>query len=114
MRESLKTGVPRSQLCDYWVDLSQSVARRPWGNKLRPFRPMAQIYSFEMGRCLDGLDAMRLLGWPESFLSGLSPSDLLALSAEGSAPLPLAALVESVMHSNPYGSWHCYPRQSPL
>ena len=110
LREANRLRLPRRDILDFWVDLSQSVARRPWGNKSRPFKSRAQIYSYEAGRCIDGIDSMRLLGWPRAYLKGLTAGDLLALAGDGSS-LSVAALVECVMVSNPFGDWHSNPTQ---
>ena len=57
LREATRLRVPHDQFLEFWCDLSQSVARKPWGAKLRPFRPRAQF--FLRGRTVcrwDGLD----------------------------------------------------------
>lgn len=87
-----------------WVDLSQTVLRRPWASHVRSFRCRGHLYSFKADRCLDGADSMRLLGWPASFVRGVNAGDLLYL-AEDAGSLPLSTLVHLVMWCNPWGPW---------
>ena len=87
------------------VDVSQTILRKPWSAKLRPFRVRGQLCSFQADRCLDGTDAMRLLGWPASRLDGIPSGDILHLAAV-SGCLPLATIVMLGMTANPWGSWH--------
>ena len=89
---------------NYWVDLSKTIARRPWSAKLRSFRGRCQLYSFEFDRCLSGSDLMRAYGWPAMLLQGVSQSDLTSSAAEGSS-VPLATFMQAVMWSNPFGRW---------
>ena len=105
LREATRLRVPHDQLLEFWCDLSQSVARKPWGAKLRPFRPRAQIFSYAAGRCVDGMDLMRMLGWPRSMLAGISAGDLLHLASDGSF-LPMVTLIQCLLWSNPHGTWH--------
>jgi len=90
---------------DFWVDLSQAMTKKPWGNGLLPFRSRSQLYSFEANRCIDGRSAMLLLGWPSHFTRGLPASDLLSLAAEGT-DVPLTTLIVAAIWANPYGSWN--------
>ena len=86
-----------------------TVARKPWGIGLLPFRAQSQMYSFEANRCLTGRDAMLLLGWPRHFLRGSAAADLLVLSQDGT-DVPLTTLVVAAIWCNPYGSWNSVER----
>jgi hypothetical protein len=90
---------------DYWVDVSQTILRKPWSSKLRAFRPGGHPYSFEADRCLDGTDAMRLLGWPPGRLDATPSGDTLRLAVD-SGCLPLTTCIMAAITSNPWGSWH--------
>jgi hypothetical protein len=90
---------------NYWADLSQSIARRPWSARMRKFGIRPHLYSFEKDRSLGGADCMKVHGWPASFLVG-SPQDDLLQMAESGTSVPLATAIELVLWCNPWGKWH--------
>ena len=90
---------------NYFVDLSQSAARKPWKKILCNFRANGHIYSYQTDTCLTGEDELRLLGWPRFHLAGVSPIDLLEL-AGSSGSVPLATIVMTGVVFNPWGSWN--------
>ena len=90
---------------DFWCDVSQSSSRRPWFAALKGVRGRGHLYSFEAGRCIDGVESMQVLGWPRSVLLGTPQGDVLHL-AEHAAFLPIVTLVEAAMWANPFGDWH--------
>ena len=94
-----------------FVDLAQTILRKPWGVRLRSARQRCQIYSFEYDRCLVGSDLMRICGWPKGLLDGCSESDLMAVATE-STSVPLASLIQFTMWSNPFGCWRLKPKPS--
>ena len=87
-----------------WVDLSQSVLRRPWGDRLRAFRSRSHIYSYEQDRCLSGTDQLRVNGYPHRYLEGISQVDQLQLS-EFATSVPMVCPTQIVLWCNPYGDW---------
>ena len=94
-----------------WIDLDQSVLRRPWSARLRSARATSQLYSYEHDRCLTGQDAMRLHGWPPLTVRNNRQSDLLVLAAEGTS-LPLVSVLVSVIWCNPHALWRAASVQS--
>jgi len=95
----------KNMASNYWVDLSQSSARKPWRNKLCNFRANGHLYSFERDTCITGEDELRLLGWPRGHLVGVPPVDLLELAGH-SGSVPLATVVMAGIVYNPYGAWN--------
>ena len=89
----------------FWVDLSQSVVRRPWASVLRGFRGRGHCYSYEADRCLDGLDVLKVHGWPKHLLAGTSAGDLLNLGADTTS-VPLSTLLMALLWSSPWGEWN--------
>jgi len=90
---------------DYWVDLSMTICRKPWSSSIRAFRPRSHLYSYEAGRCIDGKDELRILGWPFGHCCGGSDADLLNVAAEGGS-LHLSTVLMLGMSSNPFGTWN--------
>ena len=89
----------------FWVDVSQTVLRKPWGSRLRPFRGRGHLFAFQAGRCIDGNDLMRLLGWPPVFLEAVPAGDMLNLAAESSC-VPFTTLLCVCLWCNPRCDWH--------
>lgn len=89
----------------YYTNLSQNVARRPWGS-CPALCTTTQIYSFSDDMTLSGMDHLLLMGFPRSCapLRAFSDHQLRSLSGEGFA---LACLMTVIypFYLNPYAPW---------
>ena len=90
---------------DFWLDLSQTVTMKPWTDQLKGFRGRGHMYSFEMDRCLDPVDEMRMLGWPKSSVISTPPGDVLYMAAD-STSLPMTTLVPAAIWTSVHGLWN--------
>ena len=92
---------------NFYVDVSQTILRKPWGPRLKPFRSRGHLFSFYADRCLDGAECLKILGWPQVFLQGSPPGDLLTLAAD-SGCLPASVLILALAHANPWADYHVF------
>ena len=90
---------------NFFVDLSLSVSRRPWSHHLKAFRGKGHVYSFEADRCLDGLDILKMFGWPATSLRSSPPADLMNL-AECAMSVQTTTLILLVYWCNPMAPWN--------
>ena len=89
----------------WWVNMSQSVQRQPWGAHIGTLCRNAQWYSYEHDMVLSGASLMALMGWPRNFVqSGFGNHDLQELAGEGFS-VPIAALCVYVLYLNPWAPW---------
>ncbi len=104
-------GEDEGQVLKSWVDISQSVARKPWG-ALRTFTTSSQIYSFKEDRLLVPEEHFRLLGFGENLVCGnLGPDELRKLAGEAMCVPCIALLVWSVLLAASFdGLWSSTPR----
>ncbi|CAE7321568.1 unnamed protein product [Symbiodinium natans] len=63
---------PEAQEClkDFFVDVSQSVGRTPWGkcgDNVLCFTKSTVLYSFQRGSLVHPLEMARMLGWPDNW-----------------------------------------------
>jgi hypothetical protein len=85
-----------------WIDLSQSLNRKPISRLGFHLNRRSVMYSFEHDRCLSALANLRTMGH-SSVVHGTMGA-LRDLSGEGCS-LPLVCLLNSIMYANPWGSW---------
>ena len=90
---------------DFYVDLQQSVKRKPWSARFRTLRSRSHVYSFTHDRCITGSDQLRLLGWPTQYTQGMEQVACAEL-AEPGIPLPAVVIIETVMWANPFAPWN--------
>ncbi len=88
----------------YWVNVAQSVDRRPWGGP-GCLTTKGVWYSFERDFCLDGFDTLRLQGQPSDIsAAGLGCGALKQLAGEAFfAPCIGNALL--ALYLSPYATW---------
>ena len=106
-RQSFSAATPLATLkVGFWVDVSGSVARKPWGDSMPGMSSTSQIYSFECDRCLSGTDMIKAFAWPAGYLAGASQAELMAV-ASGASPLPMVCILQLLHWAQPFAPWNC-------
>lgn len=89
----------------YWVDLSQSVKRAPWG-RLGCVTCECMWYSFQYDSCLSGWDFVKSQGLPRGVAPAaqFSNADLRSLGGEAFA-CPCIGVATAAFWLNPWAPW---------
>lgn len=87
------------KLGDLQVNLSQSVARKPWsvGAKLATQTTSSKTYSFLLDRVLLAADTLGTLGYPNAMLDAWNEQEAKSLTGEAIAVQCMATVLHSLM-----------------
>eukprot|EP00971_Amphidinium_carterae_P352208 6492482-Amphidinium_carterae.2 len=80
---------------DVYVDVSQSLSRRPWSETLRAMTTSTDLFSIKRKRAIVAVETLQLLGFPKP--SQCSPSVLRDLLGECMAPPTVALATLAVL-----------------
>ena len=114
-RAKVKDGAPvrgaarTAALKDVLLDVSQNQVRRPFSNEQQVARCLtsgSKVYSFQLDRCLLGVENFLLQGYPAITVipDGCSDSDARSMAGEAIALPSLATLVWAVFVAKQFGS----------
>jgi hypothetical protein len=93
-----------SLTANFWVNVSQGVDRKPWGTP-GCLLSNGMWYSFRCDCCLDGLDCLRIQGFPlDVAIASLSSTQAKDLAGEAFCLPCMATCLLSVFYS-PYATW---------
>lgn len=89
---------------DFWCNPSQGVQRKPWGDK-GTIAGSGIWYSYEHDTTLDGIDFLRLHGFPDLVdMRGISDNEAKDLGGEAYS-LPISTAFATAFYYLPWGSW---------
>jgi hypothetical protein len=89
----------------FWVNYSQSAARKPWG-PVRTVTTSNLIYSYELDRRLLPVELLRVLGHGNVDVDGMDATEVNSIAGEAMAPPCLGVAVYAVVLGAAYpGFW---------